>query len=454
MNAHSLDITAATPTPNLLYLTWGEVIVYDGLFNNQVLEQLKQIRRQDANLPMQLLSGLPLGNRYLVKEPQNFYRELAKIRDQLGRAHIGFTYRFLPAVARWFHAQPYQLPFYTVGQLGYLARLVRQRGFNIIHCRSYQATRLALLARKRHHLSCRVIFDTRGMFPEEAVLAGYFPVASPAYQRWKAEEAWLLDEADAIVNVSATFSEYIATCTRNRQIHTIATSTNLDLFRPDGAVRQAQRQALQIDDATRVLVYIGSLGTKHGWHNIGNLIAVDRIFRQRFARSKLLIVTRSPREPLVAALHEAGYREEDYILTAANSPQATSDLLQAGDYAALTYYNVESALEQQVGRTVIASKSGEYLGVGLPMIVNTTAGAAAQLVAQEQVGAVYTGGDEAAIGPTLDAIEADYTAVHQRCVAVAHAHFSAAGNAQKYRHLYHSLLHLTVNPLSQAGSRV
>jgi glycosyltransferase involved in cell wall biosynthesis len=434
--------TAATPehSPSLLYLTWGEVIVYDGLFNNQVLEQLKQIRKQDGTLPMHLLSGIPVGNRYLVKRSANFYSEIAKIRAQLIAAHIGFSQRLIPAVARWFHSKPYQFPVYTVGQMGALARLIRGRGINIIHCRSYHATRLALLTKKRYQLNCRVIFDTRGMFPEEAVLAGYFTQESPAYRRWKAEEQWLFDEADAVVNVSATFTEYVASCTHNPNLHTIATSTNLALFQPNPAERQSQRQQLQIAERTKVLVYLGSLGTKHGWHNIANLLAVFRIFRQQFPESILLIVTRSPQAPLVAALQEVGYGASDYLLTTANSPQETSNLLQAGDYAALTYYNVGNALEAQVGKTVIASKSGEYLGVGLPMIVNRTAGAAARLVAQAKIGAVYNGGDEAAIGPALMQIAANYAAVSANCVRVAQEHFSAEGNARKYLALYRQLL--------------
>ena len=437
MNA---NVAMPLMTPNLLYLTWGEVIVYDGLFNNQVLEQLKQIRSQAEALPMYLLSGLPLGNRYLVKGRAQFYTELAKIEGQLTAARIGFAYRWIPAVARWFHSQPYQFPFYSVGQLGYLAKLVRSQGINLVHCRSYHATRLALLARTRYSLPYKVIFDTRGMFPEEAVLAGYFSATSPAYRRWKAVEQTLLREADAVVNVSATFTEYMGTLTTNPNLHTISTSTNLDLFQPNATVRQAQRQTLHFAAQDKVLLYVGSLGTKRGWHNLANLIAVYQIFQQVFPQSKLLIVTRSPHAPLAEGLQAAGYQATDYRLVAANSSQETSDYAQAGDYAALSYYDVDSPLEQQVGRTVIASKSGEYLGLGLPMIVNCTAGAAAQLVAKEGVGCVYQGGDEAAIGAPLRQIEANYAAVQAKAIAVAHANFSAAGNARKYLTLYQTLL--------------
>lgn len=431
-------------SPNMLYLTWGEVIVFDGLFNNQVLEQLKQIRQLASTMPIHLLSGMPLGNRYWVKNRAAFYAELAKIRAQLAALQISFEHRWIPAIARWFHSQPYQLPFYTVGQMSYLAKLVEQRQINLVHCRSYHATRLALLTRLRHQLSYKVIFDARGMFPEEAVLAHYFMEESPAYRRWKAIEHMLLDQADAVVAVSATFADYLRGLTRNPQIHTIATSTNLELFRPNAELRRNQRQLLQFTAADKVLIYVGSLGTKHGWHNLANLIAVDRVFRSEFSPTKLLIVTRSPHAPLRAALQQAGYQPDDYRLVTANSPAETSAYIQAGDYAALSYYDVESRLEQQVGQTVIASKSGEYLGVGLPMIVNRTAGAAAQLVSQTGVGCVYQSGDEASIREPLRQIDAHYAEIQRKAIAVAHEHFSAAGNAAKYIALYQQLLNTPV----------
>jgi hypothetical protein len=288
--------------------------VQDGIFDNQVVEQIKLLRQVDPTLSLALLSGMPLVNRPLLKTRQLFYRDLQRIESQLAAAQIAFDYRWIPAVARWFHSQPYHFPFYSLGQLHYLRQIIITREIKIVHCRGYHAARVALLAKERYHLCCAVLFDTRGIFPEEGVFAGHFTQDSPAYRSWKQLEKWLLDRADAVVNVSDTFTTHVRSLTANESIATIYTSANLDLFQrkaPPSVIgpaaqlgpdeRLTVRQRLGIDNETKVLVYSGSIGINQGWHRVNNLVALYQAFQQTFAQTKLLIITRSAHAALRSA---------------------------------------------------------------------------------------------------------------------------------------------------------
>ncbi|MEZ4677701.1 MAG: glycosyltransferase [Caldilineaceae bacterium] len=319
----------------VLYLTWGEVIVQDGIFDNQVLEQLKLLRRTDPSLSLSLLSGMPLINRPLLKTRQSFYQDIERIRRELAAAQIDFAYRWIPAIARWFHSQPYHFPVYALGQLRYLRNVIRTKKIQVVHCRGYHAARLALLAKDRYRLTCSVIFDTRGLFPEEGVFAGHFTQDSAAYRFWKKQEKWLLDRADAVVNVSDTFTTHVQTLTSNPRLATIYTSANLELFQRNaipGAcdaasgveARLAQRRALNIDDVTKVLVYSGSIGVDQGWHRVKNLAALFQAFQQAFDRTKLLIVTRGSHAALRTALDQIPGLSDQYLLVTGKSPQETA----------------------------------------------------------------------------------------------------------------------------------
>lgn len=436
---------------HVLYLTWGEVVVHNGIFDNQVLEQLKLLQKVDPTLSLMLCSGMPLVNQPLLKRSQAFYQDLQRIKSQLHAVDIQFVFRWIPAVARWFHSQPHHFRFYTIGQLHYLSRLVAANDIDIIHCRGYHATRLALLAKECYQLTAAVIFDTRGLFPEEGVFAGHFAQESQAYARWKREEKWLLDRADAVVNVSDTFTTHVRTLTDNPRVETIYTSVNLDLFqRPTtvaeiadtaGTIPQERngRQQLGIDNETRVLVYLGSIGIDHGWHRLDNLIALYQAFRQAFPKTKLLIITRSAHAALRAVLEQIYADDKEYLLVAGNSPQETAGYLQAADYAALPYRAVNSPLEELIGYTMVASKTGEYFGLGLPLLVNRAVGAASQLVAKHKIGCVYTAGEEAALIEPLRQFDADHATASARAVRVAHDYFSAIGNAKRYLALYQQL---------------
>lgn len=425
---------------NVLYLTWGEVAVNNGIFDNQVFEQLKQIRQQDPSVGLHLLSGQPLINQRLLKQRATFRAEVAAIRAQLAPFGIDFTARWIAAIARWFHAEWYHLPFYTVGQRSFLRDFTRERQIDIVHCRGYHATRLALLAREKYRLPYKVIFDTRGLFPEENVFAGYFSETGQAYQMWKRIEKWLLDRVDAIVNVSSTFSDHVRTLTTNPQIYTIYTSTNLAIFQPDPERRQAVRAALGIADAEKVLVYLGSIGVHDGWHRTANLIAQFQAFQQSFPHTRLLVITRASHQALQAEFDQVASLRGNYRLVAGASPAQTTDYLQAGDYAALPYSTVHNEVERLIGYTMIASKTGEYLAMGLPLVVNRAIGAASQLAVAHEIGCTYTAGAEQAFIEPLRQLDQQYQQASQRGITVAHETFSAARNAQRYLELYRTLM--------------
>lgn len=431
---------SAGPQPKVLYLTWGEVPINSGLFDNQVFEQLKQIRQQEPALKLALLSGMPLLNQYIVKKRATFFTKLDAIQAQLHAHEIDFSTRWIGVVARWFHSQYYQLPLYIIGQQRFLYKYVTKQQVNLVHCRGYHATNLALRAKAKYGLDYKVIFDTRGMFPEESVFAQYFTAQSRSYQRWKQLEKWLLDHADAIVNVSGTFSDHVRTLTTNPQIYTIYTSTNLAIFQPDPERRQAVRAALGIAAAEKVLVYLGSIGVHDGWHRTANLIAQFQAFQQTFPHARLLVITRASHQALQAEFDQVASLRGNYRLVAGASPAQTTDYLQAGDYAALPYSTVHNEVERLIGYTMIASKTGEYLAMGLPLVVNRAIGAASQLADAHAIGCTYTAGAEQALIEPLRQLDQRYQQASARGITVAHETFSAARNAQRYLELYRALM--------------
>jgi glycosyltransferase involved in cell wall biosynthesis len=425
---------------NILYLTWGEVITRDGIFDNQVVEQLKYFKRVAPAANVWSISGIPIINRYFFHYRADFFQEVEQIRRSFAEANVHFGIRWIPVVARWFHSQFYHFPFYSVGQHKFLKNFTQQNGIEIVHCRGYHATRLALLVREHYKLTYKVIFDTRGLFPEEGLLAGHYHSESLSFKAWKNLEKWLVDSSDAVVNVSETFTEYIQSLTDNPNIYTIYTSTNLEIFKKaDFGKKRCIRDQLQVNDRQKVLVYSGGIDTK-GWHRLSNLISVFKVFKEAFAEAILLIVTRSSHRMIQDELKKLDFLKNSYLLVAANSPTEVSDYLQAGDYSAFAYYNVVNEIERRVSYTVVGSKTGEYFAVGLPVIVNQAVGAAAKLVGDYGIGCTYEVGNEAAIVSSLRKLDTKYDAVSKKCTEVARKYFDARNNAEKYFEVYQQIL--------------
>jgi glycosyltransferase involved in cell wall biosynthesis len=114
--------------------------------------------------------------------------------------------------------------------------------------------------------------------------------------------------------------------------------------------------------------------------------------------------------------------------------------LQAADYSCLPYKTVKDNIEAIVSKTMVASKTGEYFAVGLPLIVNDAVGAASRLVEKYGIGCTYPAGREDKINKAVVSIDSNYETVSNNCVKVARNYFSSDKNAKAYIDIYHQLM--------------
>lgn len=423
---------------NLLYVTWGEVIIENGIFKNQVVEQLKLIKKERKDLNVFLLSGVPLGNRKFLKQPSQFLNELKKIKASCAENGINFSYRLIYVPSPWFYTPASKIGIYDASQVSFLKNFIRRNNIALVHCRSYTPTRLMLKVREQLKSNpFKLIFDTRGNFPEEGLLKNH--LSEQDYAFWKEKEKTLFKESDAVVNVSDTFTDYVNAITDNPEVHTIYTSTNLVIFhRLPEAERKEARDPFNVTSSDRVLTYLGEISDT-GWHQKRNLFNLYRAFKGAFANAKLLLVTSNTKEELMQSFTAEGFDANELIVVKGRTQQEVNKYLNIADYASLPFKKITNELDKTLGYTMIASKTGEYLATGLPVIVNNKIGAASKLVSETQTGVTYEMDNEASVIPSLKEFEANKEIVIERCVQTA-KRFDAKTNAEKYLAIYDKLL--------------
>ncbi len=419
---------------NFLYITWGEVIIENGIFKNQVLDQLKLIKKERPNANIFLLSGLPLVNMRLIKRTRYFLKELRKIEAECSNHGIIFKYRFITGLSPWFYTPPQKFWLFDFTQKKFLKKFIVGNSISIVHCRSYTPTRLALDVRKKYKLSYKVIFDTRGNFPEEGLLKSHLD--SEGYISWKKMEKDLLDNADAVVNVSSTFTEHVKKISTNSNVYTIYTSTNLSSFYPLSQNEKSKlRRSQKISEHEKVLVYLGEL-SEIGWHQTSTLIAAYKAFKKAFVKTKMLIITHNKRDELEKAFLDESLEAAELIVVKGNSQKEVNSYLNLADFAVLPFRHIRSQLDEILGYTMIASKTGEYLATGLPVIVNNKIGAASQLVEETGTGITYELEKENDIISKLLDFEKEKKAIAAKCCETARNVFNAQKNALLYLDIY------------------
>ena len=378
---------------NVLYIVCWEGLRRHGLMENQVYRLLMEIRRSSDH-QITLLSAAPFWRGRLLRwlqrrfsfipglaRRQDTYTDPAELRAQL-RAHgADLVFRNL-----WWSPPSVYLPWwrtltFPLAHVWFLHRLIRRHRIDIVHGRSYNPTWLAWLSRRLFKGRHRIIFDTRGLLPEEGVATGYLREGGPSYRVWKAIERRLARDADAVVNVTDTFTDYLEGETGRKDMRTITLSVDLAAFRllPAGAPAGSREE--------RVLVYLGSI-SRNGWHSLEYLARLYTLFRERFEKARLLLITPSGHDVLRQDLRDEGVPEDELRLTAARSLDEVAAYLAQAAYGALPYRSIRHECDRRIGYTMMASKLGEYLAAGLPVLCNRNIGGAKRVIEEHGVGAL------------------------------------------------------------------
>lgn len=307
------------------------------------------------------------------------------------------------------------------GMLRGVIIVVRER-VGVVHCRSYVASLIGWLLKR--WLGVRFLFDMRGFWADERVEGGLWHSGSLLYRLTKRLERRFLNDSDEIV----TLTERARSEVERRQgipagrISVIPTCVDLDKFIPPATIRP--------DISSPVFIYTGSVGT---WYLLSEMLRFVKQAIRRFSRARFLLLTRNHDE---ASLEIERARLLPSAVTVASVPPAEVPIWLARAHAGLAFY------KPGVGRQgTCPTKVGEYLAMGLPVVVNDAVGDMEQIIGGNGVGTVLSRFTPESYDRALQELErlwADPT-LASRCRSVAESHFSLEMGADRYWAIYQRL---------------
>jgi glycosyltransferase involved in cell wall biosynthesis len=421
-------------TRKTLYVVWGENIAQGGIFDNQVVELLIALR--ERNEDVSLLVGLPvpaMTRSALLRqfEWRGINRPFDVAQQKLERlkaAGVPVHVRWLP-FALSFYAKFWQLPSYHLGHIHYLRRLIRSNGIRILHCRSYQAALLASWANRGR--DAKIIFDARGLFPEEGVLYRRLRTGGFSFRVWKTIERRLLETCAASVAVSEPFGAHFRSIAAQAHVEVIPTAARIEAFSP--RVRGA-------GESTVVLAFLGTFHQRAGWYySLRTLAQLVAASERAIGPTRLLMITQSTRQLLEPQLYAAGVRPDQLEITRSDDINETARLLSRADFGVYPFEPRLADSDDPILATLLGSKTGEYLAAGLPLIATAAASAVSQLIRARSVGICLSSANlaepSAADLSALRALITTYAETQRRCLETA-AEFSTRHLAARYQALY------------------
>jgi glycosyltransferase involved in cell wall biosynthesis len=311
-------------------------------------------------------------------------------------------------------------------------RIAREKRVQLVHARSYVPALIALGV--LGVTGAAFLFDARGFWVDEKVEAGHWARGGLLDRIGKWWERRFFAAADAIVLLTAAgaraLPELGVRVPAGVPVEVIPTCADLQRFSPGPKDAQLAAQ-LGIAGAP----VIGCVGTMGNWYLREEMIDCLAVFARTWPELRILIVTRDDHHALRVDLEKAGVRSPRLAITSAGFDDMPRyiRLFDAG------LFFIKPSFSK---RASAATKLAEFLGCGVPVVINDGVGDSGAIVRDGAAGVVLAALNARTYDAALAKIRPILTDpdIADRCRAVATTVFDLHAGVNRYRALYRRLL--------------
>lgn len=408
-----------------LYLCYFGLL--EPLVQTQVIPYLKEIVK--GNIKVSLLTFEP--NPY-----ENWTSEQIKIEKQKLEQQ-GIDWHFLT-----YHKSP-SVPatlYDILCGVWFTWRMIHREKIDILHARVHVPAIMAAISRKFTRSKPKLLFDIRGFVPEEYTDAGIWKENGLIYRVFKRIERWIMKESDGFVVLTEKAREILFPESKvtgfdkfGRPVEVIPCCVDLNRFQFRSEISRCEiRQKLNIENRF-VVAYLGSFG---GWYLTKAMADFFKVAKEKNPKSFAMILTQSSSVIISELLKEHGLTEKDFFISKI-APEEIPRYLSGADVAISFIKPCYSKLSSS------PTKIAEYLICGLPVIANSGVGDVAELIENNQIGAVLSDFESESYVSALETIERlnESGNLPEKCVQIAVNEFNLERvGGKKYRKIYEKLL--------------
>jgi glycosyltransferase involved in cell wall biosynthesis len=263
--------------------------------------------------------------------------------------------------------------------------LHKKHQFDIIHCRSYISALVGMGMKKRYNT--KFLFDMRGFWADERVEGGIWNLSNPlfkvVYTYFKAKEKRYFTESDAIVSLTHKGKEVIVNefGIEAKKINVIPCCADLNLFE-QGSINEDDlsvlRGQLKLNQSTKVLGYVGSIGT---WYMLPEMLDFFNILRAQDPSWTFLIVSGEHPANIVRIAEEKGIDATSLIVESC----LHQDVPKYISLFDLSVFFIRPSFSKQASSP---TKQGELMAMGIPIVCNAGVGDTDLVVEKYSAGTV------------------------------------------------------------------
>lgn len=334
----------------------------------------------------------------------------------------GISARFIPFISLGFPVQwwaiPLVVPQWLLGAF-YLRFLL---GFRILHCRSYHAGLIGLVASKSFKM--RYTFDPRSPFPEENVAAKRWQGDSLSNKLWKRLERHIINHSSSTILVCHQLFNLYRGIEPGCRFHVVPNNYPA-VFEKRFSTQPKQK------DLRYKFVYIGSFGN---WNDPGlYLQLLSGLNMIGDAKCNMLFIVRTEATAQIQR-YATKFGVDRSLFDVVSVPQS-----EVADYLRQCSYGIYL---MQARDPRLGVKTVEYLSMGLPVIVSDRVVGASELLRSHGLGVSWDHSEEGIreIYDWMQISQEEWFSLSVSCKEFAEANFSPKEIASSLVNVYEEAL--------------
>jgi len=392
---------------SILYISWDGIL--EPLGQSQVLSYLKHL---SSNFNFYLIS---FEKKKDISSKKNF-NEILSICES---SHI-----------KWYKINYSQKLFFLSSILNILKcfflsfYLVFRYKIKLIYSRSYPPAIISEILKK--FFKIKSIFDMRGFWFDEKVDSGLWKKKSLSYRIGKKIEILLLKNSNIIISLSESGKKELEKMNilRNKKslIYVIRTCTDLKKFNKQSILKKPS-------------ITLGYIGTVRGWYLFDPVLKVFKYLKKKQPNSKLRILNINDHDYIKTMINKYNFNNEDIYIGESKFANIQKEMNKID----IGVFFIKPTFSKKAS---CATKLGEFLASGIPIITNDGVGDHSEILTNSKTGIIIKDFHELNIKKSVDLIEnlINDPNLQNRCHNVSKNLFSLEKGVLSYLKIYNALL--------------
>jgi glycosyltransferase involved in cell wall biosynthesis len=325
--------------------------------------------------------------------------------------------------------------FSTIWDIYKLKRTVnklKNKGLDLIHCRSYITTLVALGFKKKYKTP--FIFDMRGFYADERVDGKIWTLDNFIYKKiynyFKSKEKEFLQYSDYTISLTTNGLKEILSWNLPNQskLKVIPCCTDETLFQANNI--QNVRSELGFNNYDFIISYIGSIGT---WYMLDEMLDFFNCLQIKKPTAKFFFITKDDPQLILQKV-----KSKKIDISSIKIQPSSREMMPS--YIGVSNFSIFFILPVFSKKASSPTKMGEIMNLGIPIICNSGVGDVDEIMEKSMPELLVKEFSNNEYDRVIDLIINDYKPNQKSITKTSHSYYSLEKGVEKYKEVYREVL--------------